>query len=366
MESCAVGHFGAMDYYRILEVDYEAMDEEIRSNFIRVAMVCEFSATVATSVDNVGVAEVSSFGGRTLYATRYRIKVSNPISSNILTLRCAVELALRFSTLDDALEVGGRMKESITLINALLYTQLKSIVNVLRDAAEAMEVDEPATAPTISSERSVRRRSTMNCLGVRDLQPTTNNLAESSSAHAENTHCIRDEVPQCQVCDPEVLSEVPYSDSYPNDMINQDVQEMQYSEQTHIDDFQDNEIHSDSNTIPYSQYLQESQDAVQDTNSFAPNDLLVLSLVEHKTDHVAHLDKENQINKMVYKSLTTKLKRYKERVAIFKQRLNGNLNKREKLIDSQMDDLIWDRNAKLAAFQQEIDTLKQTLSNNAK
>ncbi|GKA39398.1 hypothetical protein Tco_0731949 [Tanacetum coccineum] len=87
-------------------------------------------------------------------------------------------------------------------------------------------------------------------------------------------------------CDPEVPSEVSYSDSYPNKMINQDVQEMQYSEQTHIDDFQDNEIHSDSNIIMYSQYLQESQDA--------------------------------------------------------------------------------DRNAKLAAFQQEIDTLKETLSNNVK
>ncbi|GJR78079.1 putative reverse transcriptase domain-containing protein [Tanacetum coccineum] len=37
-------------------------------------------------------------------------------------------------------------------------------------------------------------------------------------------------------CDPKVLSEVPYSESYPNDMINQDVQEMQYSEQTHVDD----------------------------------------------------------------------------------------------------------------------------------
>ncbi|GKD94786.1 integrase, catalytic region, zinc finger, CCHC-type containing protein, partial [Tanacetum coccineum] len=48
-------------------------------------------------------------------------------------------------------------------------------------------------------------------------------------------------------CDPEVLFEVPYSDSYPNDMINLDVQEMQYSEQTHVDDFQDNEIHSGSN-----------------------------------------------------------------------------------------------------------------------
>ncbi|GKC34053.1 hypothetical protein Tco_1046437 [Tanacetum coccineum] len=42
------------------------------------------------------------------------------------------------------------------------------------------------------------------------------------------------------------------------------------------------------------------------------------------------------------------------------------LNQREKLIDSQMDDLIRDRNAKLAAFQQEIDTLKETLSNNVK
>ncbi|GJY18223.1 reverse transcriptase domain-containing protein [Tanacetum coccineum] len=53
------------------------------------------------------------------------------------------------------------------------------------------------------------------------------------------------------------------------------------------------EIHSGSNIIPYSQYLQESQDAViQDTNHSAPNDLFVLSLVEQMTDHVAHLDKE--------------------------------------------------------------------------
>nr|GFA92459.1 hypothetical protein [Tanacetum cinerariifolium] len=69
---------------------------------------------------------------------------------------------------------------------------------------------------------------------------------------------------------------------------------------------------------------------------------------------------------MVNKSLIAKLERYKERVAIFKQRLNVDLNKREKLIDSQMDDLIRNRNAKFAAFQQEVDTLKQTLSNHVK
>ncbi|GKE59344.1 hypothetical protein Tco_1498529 [Tanacetum coccineum] len=53
----------------------------------------------------------------------------------------------------------------------------------------------------------------------------------------------------------------------------------EYSKQTYVDDdFQDNEIHNGSNIILYSQYLQESQDAViQDTNPSTPNDLLVLS-----------------------------------------------------------------------------------------
>ncbi|GJQ97582.1 hypothetical protein Tco_0008721 [Tanacetum coccineum] len=125
-------------------------------------------------------------------------------------------------------------------------------------------------------------------------------------------------------CDPDILSKVPYSDSYSNDMINQDVQEMQYSEQTHIDDFQDNEIHSDSNIILYSQYLQESQDAViQDTNSSAPNDLWVLSLVEQMTDHVAHLDKENQTNKML---------------SGFNQHYDGSVIAKEHAVISVIDD----------------------------
>ncbi|GKD71314.1 retrovirus-related pol polyprotein from transposon TNT 1-94 [Tanacetum coccineum] len=136
-------------------------------------------------------------------------------------------------------------------------------------------------------------------------------------------------------CDSYVLFEVPYSDAYPNDMLNQDVQEMTYYEQTHIVDSPDNEIHSDSNIIPHSQYLQETQDAgIQDTNSSAPNNLLILSLVIQMTDQVANLDKENQINKMVNESLSVDLERYKERVAIFEQKQNVDLNKLEKLIDS--------------------------------
>nr|GEY36839.1 hypothetical protein [Tanacetum cinerariifolium] len=56
-------------------------------------------------------------------------------------------------------------------------------------------------------------------------------------------------------CDLDVFSKVPYFDSYPNDMINQDVPEMLYSEHSHNVNFPDNEINSDINIIPYSQYL---------------------------------------------------------------------------------------------------------------
>nr|GEV75499.1 hypothetical protein [Tanacetum cinerariifolium] len=47
--------------------------------------------------------------------------------------------------------------------------------------------------------------------------------------------------------DSDVLSEVPYFDTYLNDMINQEVQEMPYSQKTHIVDFPDNKITSEGN-----------------------------------------------------------------------------------------------------------------------
>ncbi|GJW08044.1 retrovirus-related pol polyprotein from transposon TNT 1-94 [Tanacetum coccineum] len=55
----------------------------------------------------------------------------------------------------------------------------------------------------------------------------------------------------------DVISKVPHSESYHNDLYNQSVHAMQDFEQTPIVDFPDNEITSDSNIISYSQYLQE-------------------------------------------------------------------------------------------------------------
>ncbi|GJV36906.1 hypothetical protein Tco_1409383 [Tanacetum coccineum] len=76
------------------------------------------------------------------------------------------------------------------------------------------------------------------------------------------------------------------------------------------------------------------------------------------SNHVTNWDKVNQETKTVNESLTAELERYKERVKTFEQRLNVDLSSHEKLIDSQMDDMIQNRNA----LKQEIDSLKHTLS----
>ncbi|GJT79525.1 putative ribonuclease H-like domain-containing protein [Tanacetum coccineum] len=55
------------------------------------------------------------------------------------------------------------------------------------------------------------------------------------------------------------ISEVPHSDPCHHDMDNQSVHAMQDFKQTPVVDFIDNEKTSDSNIIPYSQYLQEMQ-----------------------------------------------------------------------------------------------------------
>ncbi|GKB61080.1 retrovirus-related pol polyprotein from transposon TNT 1-94, partial [Tanacetum coccineum] len=79
----------------------------------------------------------------------------------------------------------------------------------------------------------------------------------------------------------DVISEVPHSETYLNDMENQGVHAMQDFEKILVVDFTDNEIHSDSNIIPYSQYFQETQqENIQDTNLQTQQDLMILSVIK--------------------------------------------------------------------------------------
>ncbi|GKB87001.1 hypothetical protein Tco_0959273, partial [Tanacetum coccineum] len=112
-----------------------------------------------------------------------------------------------------------------------------------------------------------------------------------------------------------VLSKVPHFETYQNYMDNQSVQVMQHFEQTPVDAYPDNEITSDSNIISYSQYLLETQQAVvQDTNSFAQQDSMILSVIEKMSEqminHLTNWDKDNM--EANSESLTAELERYKE------------------------------------------------------
>ncbi|GKA78715.1 hypothetical protein Tco_0785252 [Tanacetum coccineum] len=163
----------------------------------------------------------------------------------------------------------------------------------------------------------------------------------------------------------DVISEVPHSETYLNDMENQSVHAMQDFEQPPAVDFTDNEIHSDSNIIPYSQYLQETQQAnVQDTHLQAQQDSMILSVIEQMSEqminHVNNWEKANKEQNS--ESVTAELERYKERVKTLEQRLNIDLSSREKMIDSQMDDMIKEK----LALKEQVDSLEQNLSKQIK
>ncbi|GJS29253.1 retrovirus-related pol polyprotein from transposon TNT 1-94 [Tanacetum coccineum] len=161
-----------------------------------------------------------------------------------------------------------------------------------------------------------------------------------------------------------VLSEVPYSDNTNNDMLNQSVQEMPYYEPSQFVEHLENKIHGDSNIIPYSQYLIETQNAaVQDTNSSAQQDAIILFMFEQLSQQVTNCNKVNKDNLIANETLSTELKRYKERVKLLEERQNADLGTREKLI---IDDMIRDKNAQFADFEKENNSLKQTLSEQLK
>ncbi|GJW63952.1 hypothetical protein Tco_0115836 [Tanacetum coccineum] len=73
------------------------------------------------------------------------------------------------------------------------------------------------------------------------------------------------------------------------------------------------EITSNSNIIPYSHYVNESQQAVvQNSDSFAQQDALILSVIEQLKTQVVNCTKINLDNKSVNDTLTAELDRYKE------------------------------------------------------
>ncbi|GJS76855.1 retrovirus-related pol polyprotein from transposon TNT 1-94 [Tanacetum coccineum] len=114
----------------------------------------------------------------------------------------------------------------------------------------------------------------------------------------------------------DALTEVLNPDNLNYDLFNQSEQIMTSSEQSNDVSQSETEITSDSNIIPYSQYLSEAQqETVQNPNSSAQQDVLILSMFEQLTTQVTHCTNVNQ-------ALTTELDRYKEEVKDLKEMQN--------------------------------------------
>ncbi|GJT42830.1 hypothetical protein Tco_0951545 [Tanacetum coccineum] len=134
-----------------------------------------------------------------------------------------------------------------------------------------------------------------------------------------------------------VLAEVHNTGHLHNDMITQVVQESPSSEQSNVVNQSETEITSDSNIIPYSQYVKETQQAaVQNSNFSAQQDALILSMIEKLKSQVVNCTKINLENKSVNDTLTAELERYKEQVKVLKEGQNVDLKEQVKEKESLM------------------------------
>ncbi|GJV96580.1 hypothetical protein Tco_1548157 [Tanacetum coccineum] len=134
----------------------------------------------------------------------------------------------------------------------------------------------------------------------------------------------------------DALAEVNNHDNVDNNLMNQVVQVMPSSEQSSVVNHSETKITSDSNIIPYSQYVKESQQAaVQNSNSSAQQDALILSVIEQLKTQVINCTKLNLDNKSVNDTLTAELERYKEqRLIVLNKLFSEHLKEKESLMQT--------------------------------
>ncbi|GJX38085.1 retrovirus-related pol polyprotein from transposon TNT 1-94 [Tanacetum coccineum] len=125
-----------------------------------------------------------------------------------------------------------------------------------------------------------------------------------------------------------------------------EVHEMQSDVQHNsVVDF-DADYTSDSNIIPYDQYVEDNEEHVVQSNvSSIRNDALMSILDEMHEQGVQSRSANKQV-KVVNDTLTSELARYKELVRVYEQRAKFELTDRERKIDEQMRIIISDQNRK--------------------
>ncbi|GJU20071.1 hypothetical protein Tco_1153413 [Tanacetum coccineum] len=125
------------------------------------------------------------------------------------------------------------------------------------------------------------------------------------------------------------------------------------------------EYTSDSNIIPYNQYVEDNEENVVQSNvSSVQNDALMSIINEMHEDGVQQGVQSrlaNKPDKVVNDSLTSELARYKELVGEYEKRAKFELTDRERKIDEQMRIIISDRNRKETSLKSELHYVQMQL-----
>nr|GEW00205.1 hypothetical protein [Tanacetum cinerariifolium] len=132
----------------------------------------------------------------------------------------------------------------------------------------------------------------------------------------------------------DAFAEVHNPDNVATNLINQAAQVMSSSKQSNVVNHTETKITSDSNIISYSQYVIESQqEAVQNSNSSAQQDALILSVFKQLKTQVVNCTKINLDNKCTNDTLIAELERYKEQVKVLKEGQNVSLKSKDNVLD---------------------------------
>ncbi|GJR22017.1 retrovirus-related pol polyprotein from transposon TNT 1-94 [Tanacetum coccineum] len=141
-----------------------------------------------------------------------------------------------------------------------------------------------------------------------------------------------------------------------------EVHEMQTDEQHNYVVDSDADYTSNSNTIPYDQYMEDNEDhVVQRDVSSVRNDAL-MSILDEMHEQGVQSRLANKPDMVVNDSVTSELARYKELVGEYEKRAKFELTDRERKIDEQMRIIISDRNRKETSLKSELHSAQILLS----
>ncbi|GJW22064.1 retrovirus-related pol polyprotein from transposon TNT 1-94 [Tanacetum coccineum] len=141
-----------------------------------------------------------------------------------------------------------------------------------------------------------------------------------------------------------------------------EVHEMQTDEQHNYVVDSDADYTSNSNTIPYDQYMEDNEDhVVQRDVSSVRNDAL-MSILDEMHEQGVQSRLANKSHMVVNDSVTSELARYKELVGEYEKRAKFELTDRERKIDEQMRIIISDRNRKETSLKSELHSAQILLS----